>query len=252
LKPKEGEPDPDFFEIDDDIFLVQPNIMGTIHAFLGESIVPIVSRVHGESLLRCIGTGFFISCSGLLVTASHVITDPIDRKYGRTREVSANILHAPDLSFGVLIPTNSLFQRRVYILHPIEWAHFLADRRDNPLDVTGLDLESSSALRSPSLRRLAEAMDRRAELRLDQPQSTLDAPLRTLRQNRCRLRAARHDPPHAQTFDQAKPLLMNPFFLDRLLAIGNAVTWSLGVAFAGWLLVVAMVVIQARKRGCAV
>jgi len=78
LRPKAGETDSDFFEIDDDIFLVQPNIMGTIHAFLGESIVPIVSRVHRESLLRCIGTGFFISCSGLLVTASHVITDPID------------------------------------------------------------------------------------------------------------------------------------------------------------------------------
>lgn len=26
----------------------------------------------------------------------------------------------------------------------------------------------------------------------------------------------RHDPPHAQTLDQAKPLLMNLFFLDRL------------------------------------
>jgi len=144
LKPKEGEADLDFFEIDDDIFLVQPNIMSTIHAFLGESIVPIVSRVHGESLLRCIGTGFFISCSGLLVTASHVITDPIDRKYGRTREVAANVLHAPDLSFGVLIPTNPLFQRRACISHPLEWAYFLADRRDNPLDVTGVDIKSSS------------------------------------------------------------------------------------------------------------
>ena len=58
LKPKEGETDADFFEIDEDIFLVQPNIIGTIHTFLGESIVPIVSRVRGENLLRCIGTGF--------------------------------------------------------------------------------------------------------------------------------------------------------------------------------------------------
>jgi len=32
---------------------------------------------------------------------------------------------------------------------------------------------------------------------------------------RC-LRSSRHDPPHAQTLDQAKPLLMNQFFLDRL------------------------------------
>jgi hypothetical protein len=35
LKPKEGESDPDFFEIDEDLFLVQPNILGTIHTFLG-------------------------------------------------------------------------------------------------------------------------------------------------------------------------------------------------------------------------
>jgi len=37
----------------------------------------------------------------------------------------------------------------------------------------------------------------------------------------CRLgrniRSPRYDPPHAQLLDQAKPLLMNPFFLDRLL-----------------------------------
>ena len=66
LKPKGGEPDSDLFEINDYLFLVQPNIMGTIHTFLGESIVPIVSRVHGESLLRCIGTGFFISCRWLI------------------------------------------------------------------------------------------------------------------------------------------------------------------------------------------
>ena len=53
-------------------------------------------------------------------------------------------------------------------------------------------------------------------LRLDQPQSTSDPRFRTLRHNRRRLRSPRHDPPHAQTPDQAKPLLMNPFFLDRL------------------------------------
>jgi len=79
-----------------------------------------------------------------------------------------------------------------------------------------LDNGDRSALRPPSFRRLAEAMDRRAQLRLDQPQSALDPRFRTLRHNRRRLRAPRHDPHHAQTPDQAKPLLMNPFFLDRL------------------------------------
>ena len=58
----------------------------------------------------------------------------------------------------------------------------------------------------------------RAQLRLDQPQSPFDPRFRTLRKDRRRIRAARHDPPHAQTPDQAKPLLMNLFFLDRLSA----------------------------------
>jgi transposase len=39
-------------------------------------------------------------------------------------------------------------------------------------------------------------------------------------ERRC-FRPSRHDPPHAQTLDQAKPLLMNPFFLDRLLTLTN-------------------------------
>ena len=34
--------------------------------------------------------------------------------------------------------------------------------------------------------------------------------------DRRRLRPSRHDPPHASALDQANPLLMNPYFLDRL------------------------------------
>jgi hypothetical protein len=51
---------------------------------------------------------------------------------------------------------------------------------------------------------------------LDQPKSPSGARLRTLRDNRRRLRPPRNDPSHAQTLDQAKPLFMNPFFVDRL------------------------------------
>jgi transposase len=40
----------------------------------------------------------------------------------------------------------------------------------------------------------------------------------TLRRNRRSLRPSRNDSAHAQTLDKAKPLLMNLFFLDRLLA----------------------------------
>ena len=52
----------------------------------------------------------------------------------------------------------------------------------------------------------------------------------SLRQNSRRFRPSRHDPPHAQMLDQAKPLLVNPFFLDRLL--GTAPFCIAGGVFA--------------------
>jgi len=70
--------------------------------------------------------------------------------------------------------------------------------------------------RSAPLRCLAQAMDCRAYTRMDQPQPSFGARFRALCQNRRCLRPPRHDPHHAQTLDQTKPLLMNLNFLDRL------------------------------------
>jgi hypothetical protein len=66
-----------------------------------------------------------------------------------------------------------------------------------------------------------EAVDRGADLCMDQPQSPSRPRLRALRSHRRRLRAPRHDPAHAQTPHQAKPLLMIPFFLDRLSVLSG-------------------------------
>ena len=68
-----------------------------------------------------------------------------------------------------------------------------------------------------SLRRPAQTLDRRAHLRLDQPQPPPGPRLRALRPNRRRLRPPRHDPHHAPTLDQANPLLMNPNLLGSAL-----------------------------------
>ena len=73
----------DFFAVRDDIIITQtPPIGGTIRSILGESIVPVVAVANGEKRVRCIGTAFFISYSGLLITAAHVITDPITDDMG--------------------------------------------------------------------------------------------------------------------------------------------------------------------------
>lgn len=75
LDPVAGAEDETFYCVKDGLFALQPNILGTIRFVLGQSIVPIVAHVPGEKALRCLGTGFFISCTGLLITAAHVVTE---------------------------------------------------------------------------------------------------------------------------------------------------------------------------------
>jgi Trypsin-like peptidase domain len=144
LRPQVGKEDGGFFEIRDDIVVRQPNLLRTTTSVLGQSIVPVVTQVSGELLLRCLGTGFFISCSGLLITAAHVITDPITRQYGRVRELDDQTWHLGDLRLGVMIPLNPILQGQGYIYRAIEWAAFLARRTENPLPIAGVDLKLNS------------------------------------------------------------------------------------------------------------
>ena len=118
--------------------------IGTIRSFVGESVVPVVANVHGENRLRCVGTGFFVSCSGLLITAAHVITDPIERKYGGVTEHDDVTWLMKQLNFGVLVRTNPIFQQRGFAFYPFEWTMFLAEKRDNPIPFRGVDLKLNS------------------------------------------------------------------------------------------------------------
>ena len=67
------------------------------------------------------------------------------------------------------------------------------------------------------LRGLAQKVDCRKDLRLDQSQSPSGSRLRALRHDRRRLRPPRHDPHHAQAACCCKRLVMNPNFPDGLL-----------------------------------
>lgn len=144
LRPRVGNDDSGFFEIHDDIVVRQPNLVGTTMSVLGQSIVPVVAQVSDEHLLRCLGTGFFISCSGLLITAAHVITDPITRQYGGVRELDDQTWHFGDLKIGVMMPLNPILQGQGYVFRAIEWAAFLARRSENPLPIAGVDLKLNS------------------------------------------------------------------------------------------------------------
>jgi hypothetical protein len=144
LKPRGGHGENGFFPIDDDLVVAQPAFIGTIKSLLGQSIVPIVAHVPGERVLRCLGTGFFISCSGLLVTAAHVITDPIERQYGSVKELGNRTWHFGNLTLGVMIPLNPVFQGAGYVFRDMEWATFLAERAEQPLPIAGVNLKLTS------------------------------------------------------------------------------------------------------------
>src|SRR5277367_7060076 len=72
------------------------------------------------------------------------------------------------------------------------------------------------AIRRFWLRGLAQKVDCRKDVRLDQSQSPPGSRLRALRYHRRRLRPPRHDPHHAQAAC-CKRLVMNPNFPDGLL-----------------------------------
>ena len=83
--------------------------------------------------MKCIGTGFFVSCTGLLVTAAHVIADPIESDYAASREVVSATWQSDAVTLGVMVPTNPIMEEGGYIFRHLEWATFLAQKADSPL-----------------------------------------------------------------------------------------------------------------------
>jgi hypothetical protein len=76
-----------------------------------------------------------------LVTAAHVITDPIDRQYGNVREGDSQVLETQGLAFGVLVPNNPLFQSPGFGFYPFEWSMLMAQSRDVPFSFKGVDVK---------------------------------------------------------------------------------------------------------------
>ena len=116
LKPREGC-QKDYFKIENEINLMTKSpgfILDNLFASFGmteflvrQSIVPIVAWNEGDTEIRCIGTGFFISASGLLMTAAHVLRDPVEENYASVTQIDKNS-HKFDekLRFGIMLPVN--------------------------------------------------------------------------------------------------------------------------------------------------
>ena len=118
LKPRDGF-SKDYFKIKNEVNLMTQrpgHIMNNFFATFGtteflvrQSIVPIVAWNDGDEEIRCIGTGFFISASGLLMTAAHVLRDPVDENYTNLTQVDERSFRLDEsLRDGVLIPANSI------------------------------------------------------------------------------------------------------------------------------------------------
>ncbi|MBR0693596.1 serine protease [Bradyrhizobium lablabi] len=110
---------------------------GHTEFLIRQSIVPIVAWNDGDRGMRCIGTGFFISASGLLMTAAHVVRDPIDDQCADFTQIGDNAFRFDkSLHMGVLLPANPAMKTappQVFngpdeirdadsFIAPIEWA----------------------------------------------------------------------------------------------------------------------------------
>jgi hypothetical protein len=156
LRPREGF-EKDYFKVNNDnlnLLTQQPgkvfeNIFatfGTTEFLVRQSIVPIISWNEGDQEARCIGTGFFISASGLLMTAAHVLRDPVEEKYTSVTQVGKNAFKLHEsLRFGVLLPANPAMKGAPFLkadapirsakwfMAPFEWAYHWGREVASPL-----------------------------------------------------------------------------------------------------------------------
>lgn len=97
------------------------SLFGTVEYLIQQSIVPVVAWLRGDNQIKCIGTASIISCSGYVITAAHVILDPLEAGYGAVR-VNKQVKYRDDLNLGVLIPywapLRGIYSRKAYRFFP--------------------------------------------------------------------------------------------------------------------------------------
>lgn len=128
LKPQEGF-DRDYFKMKNEMNLLTQSpgpvmedffsSFGGTEFLLKQSIVPVVAWNDGDSEIKCIGTGFFISASGYLMTAAHVLRDPVDSKYTDLTQVDERSFQLDkSLHLGIVIPPNPAMKNAPFAMHP--------------------------------------------------------------------------------------------------------------------------------------
>ena len=98
-----------------------------------QSIVPVVAWVEGEPFIRCIGTGFVISCTGYIMTACHVILDPYESKYVKVERKNNSVNFLGGMRFGVLLPVNPAFGGKGHLFFPFHDCRCWGNWKDSAL-----------------------------------------------------------------------------------------------------------------------
>ncbi|HAT8177874.1 TPA: hypothetical protein JA361_00040 [Legionella pneumophila] len=157
LKPQEGFKK-DYFKIKNEGNMMTPKpgpimenffaTFGTTEFLVRQSIVPVIAWNDGDEEAQCIGTGFFISASGILMTAAHVLRDPVDEKYTKMTQVGEKTFTFDEsLHYGVLIPANpamknaphppfkidATIRSAQWFMYPFEWALHWGREIESPL-----------------------------------------------------------------------------------------------------------------------
>lgn len=133
------------FTIRDDLYTKNPEILGTTYSVMGQTIVPIVARIAHTNSIKCLGTGFFVSCSGLLMTAAHVIVDPIERAYSSFSLRSDRYVVMNDIQLGIMFRCNPLAGGgERFVFREIQWSCLLGEVTDTIIPIQGLDLRLNS------------------------------------------------------------------------------------------------------------
>ena len=143
LKPRQGF-EPDFFAVESQMEMLTDRpfitgldgwatMFGSTDFLAAQSIVPVVAWLQGELFIRCIGTGFVVSCTGYIMTACHVILDPYESKYVNVERGSNSVTFLEGMRFGVLIPVNPAFGGTGHIFFPFRDCKFWGQWKSSPL-----------------------------------------------------------------------------------------------------------------------
>jgi len=98
-----------------------------------QSILPVIAWIRDAPFIRCIGTAFVISCSGYVITASHVLLDPREAGYVKYKERNG-VTEVPEGTLvGVLMPVSSAYGVKAFRVLPFEQAWHWGKWEQSPL-----------------------------------------------------------------------------------------------------------------------